>query len=368
MSVVTYVTDIIEGRRKSNIVKGVLYALSSLFRMAVGVRNFAFDNNWLKKKSVAVPVISIGNIIAGGTGKTPLIELLAHDLKNSIKVSVLSRGYRSKIEKSGKNLYLEKKSHLNPTICGDEPYMLSQALPDVTFFVGKNRVLNAQRAVYQEADILLLDDGMQYRSLHRDFEIVMLHGDDLYGKGYFLPRGYLRDSPERLKNADAIFVNHLRKNSQIEAITQEVKRWTNLPIIATRMVPKYIELFSKEQINKLNGNRVGVFCGLGKPSSFIETVKEMGAEVVDTLILQDHKSPKKEEARRFIDRCIERGCDLIICSEKDWIKLPTNIEWSIPIGFLKAEMKIVHGLDQYNNILKKIRSLTLKRSENETMD
>ena len=210
MNMATYISDVIEGKRNGTFIKGALYAMSGLFEAGVNLRNFAFDQRWLKEKKVEAPVISIGNIVAGGTGKTALIQRLTKDLSSSGQVSILSRGYRSIVEKKGKSIALFESSQTTPEICGDEPYLLFKTLPEAILFVGKDRVLNAKQAVYHNTDWILLDDGMQYRSLHRDIEIVMLHADDIYGKGFFLPRGYLRDSPKRLQSADAIIINHIK--------------------------------------------------------------------------------------------------------------------------------------------------------------
>lgn len=358
---VTYITDVIEGRRRGTFIKGPLYAMSGLFEAGVKLRNFAFDQRWFKEKKVSIPVISVGNIIAGGTGKTSFIQRLTKDLNSYGKISILIRGYHSEIEKLGGSLHLVEQSRITPKLCGDEAYLLFKALPEAVLFVGKDRVLNAERAIYHEADMILLDDGMQYRSLHRDVEIVMLHGDDLYGKGFFLPRGYLRDSPKRLADADAIVVNHIRNLDHFHSIEKEVASWTDAPVIGTRMVPKYIEIASGERWRDLKDKRIGVFCGLGKPHSFFATVAEMGGEITEKWILPDHVGPSEKEMENFVDRCAQRGCDVIICSEKDYIKLPQETEWSLPVGFLKAELTVVTGKERYDALLHQIQLLISKK-------
>lgn len=353
----SYIVDLIEGRRKGNLVKGALLAMSGLFEMGVKLRNFAFDHHWLKEKRVGIPVISIGNIIAGGTGKTAFIQRLARDLEKKGKISILSRGYRSEIEKVGGSLHLIEQSRITPDVCGDEAYLLFKSLPQAAVFVGKDRVLNAQRAVYHEADVILLDDGMQYRSLHRDLEIVMLHGNDMYGKGFFLPRGYLRDSPKRLKSADVVVVNHIRSADHFHELEKEVAQWTDAQVIGTRMVPHEMETLCGDHLNTLKGRRVGVFCGLGKPDSFVMTVSELGGEVAETWTLPDHIGPTSEELDHFIERCQERGCDLIVCSEKDWVKLPMDHNYALPVGYLKAEMEVAMQMGRYEALLERIDGL-----------
>lgn len=361
MSAQSYIVDVIEGRRKGVFIKGALLAMSGVFEMGVKLRNLAFDRHWIKEKKVALPVISIGNIIAGGTGKTAFIQRLAKDLRLLGKVSILSRGYRSEIEKIGGSLHLVEQSRITPEVCGDEAYLLFKSLPDAVLFVGKDRVLNAERAVYHEADMILLDDGMQYRALHRDIEIVMLHGEDLYGRGFFLPRGYLRDSPKRLESVDAIIVNHIQDLNHFHEMEKEISTWTKAPIIGTRMVPEAIETVGEERFRDLKDRRIGAFCGLGKPESFFKTLSEMGGKIVEEWILPDHMGPTEDELSLFAERCVERGCDIIICSEKDWVKLPVGLELPIPLGFLKAELKVVTGKERYGELIQTIQALLPKK-------
>lgn len=361
MGTQSFIVDLIEGRRKGAFLKGTLFAMSGFFEMGVKLRNMAFDREWIKEKRVTVPVISIGNIIAGGTGKTAFIQRITKDLNKFGKISILSRGYRSQIEKVGGSLHLIEQSRITPEVCGDEAYLLFKSLPEAVLFVGKDRVLNAERAVYHEADFILLDDGMQYRSLHRDIEIVMLHGDDLYGKGFYLPRGYLRDSPKRLKKADCVVVNHVHDLNHFHAAEKEVGKWTDAPVVGTRMVPKEVETQCGDHLRDLKDRRIGVFCGLGKPDSFVNTVLEMGGTVAEKWILPDHIGPTGAALSLFAQKCVERGCDIIICSEKDWVKLPMDQELPLPLGYLKAEMEVVTGKEHYETLLSRIGKLTPER-------
>ncbi|MCB1084631.1 MAG: tetraacyldisaccharide 4'-kinase [Chlamydiia bacterium] len=356
----SYIVDVIEGRRKASFVRGALFAMSGLFEMGVKLRNFAFDHRWLREKRINAPVMSIGNIIAGGTGKTAFIQRIAKDLAPYGKVSILSRGYRSEIEKAGGSLHLVETSKITPDVCGDEAYLLFKSLPQVDLFVGKDRVLNAERAIYHDAALILLDDGMQYRSLHRDFEIVMLHADDLYGKGFFLPRGYLRDSPKRLKGASCLVVNHVRDADHFKAVECELRKWTSSPIIGVRMVPQGVKTLCGETWKTLKGRRVALFCGLGKPKSFFKTVEEMGGEIAETWTLPDHLGPTEEQLKAFVLRAEERGCDSVICSEKDGVKLSPTFTSTLPIGIVKAELEVTHGLEAYRSLLSQASTLMKK--------
>lgn len=354
----SYITDHIEGRRKSLFVCTILHAISTFFKLGVQLRNFAFDCRLIKKMKVDIPVISIGNITAGGTGKTALIQKLGKDLSVSRQISVLLRGYRSEIEKNGGSLHLIEKSKITPTICGDEAYFLWKQLPKLSIFVGKNRCLNAKRAAHHEADMILLDDGMQYRRLHRDLELVMLHADDLYGKGFYLPRGYLRDSPKRLAKAHYIFINHVEGDTHFECLKKEVRKQTSAPIIGVKMAAEQVIGKNDEKWENLEGKRAAVFCGLGNPHSFFKTIETMGIEIAQTLILPDHVGPTKEQLTDLTLLAEEKGCELLLCSEKDWVKLPEISHLPLPIARLKASIEIVQGQSSYCQLLSDIAQLT----------
>ena len=148
------------------------------------LKNSFYDRKWISISSLPATVVSVGNIVAGGTGKTPFVHLLAKTFRHR-KVAILSRGYGS---------------------IADEALLLARRLPEVKVYVGKDRVASGIKAIKEGAELLILDDGFQYRRLARDFDLVLLDGDDLFGKGHYLPWGYLRDSPKRLREADAVFI------------------------------------------------------------------------------------------------------------------------------------------------------------------
>ncbi len=363
----TYVIELIEGEKKSRIFSGVLHMLSKIFESAIKLRHFVFDHAWIKKSKIQVPVISIGNIVAGGTGKTALLQNLAKQFSLEGKTSILIRGYRSQIEKKNQNLHLQEGSIVDPMTCGDEAYLLWKNIPHLSVFVGKNRTKNASTAFFCGAKIVFLDDGMQYRCLHRDLEIVMLHADDLYGKGFYLPRGYLRDFPKRLKLADYVFINHVKNPNHFDRLSRDVRRWTSSSLIGVKMVPKRVLGEGYERWHHLEGKRVSAFCGLGNPSSFFNTIRELNVDLVETLTLPDHLKPTPTQLSHFVNLSEARGCELVLCSEKDWVKLSKPLNYSLPIAYLKASLEVVSNQKEYDRLLIQIRTL-MKKGHYETLD
>ncbi|MCY3974683.1 MAG: tetraacyldisaccharide 4'-kinase [Simkaniaceae bacterium] len=361
-SLETYVIDIIEGRRKSPFVRAPLRFAALLFGLAVRMRHrFADHGEGRGKRAVPLPVISIGNIVAGGTGKTALVRKIGKDLPSALRPAVLLRGYRSEVERSGGNLLLRPHTDLPAEVCGDEALLLQRAHPRLCLIVGKNRLLSAQKAVREGADLILLDDGLQYRKLRRDIEVIVLHGDDPYGKGHYLPRGYLRDTPERLRHADYLFVNHVRDLSRFSSLKKELEKKTDAPLIAMRPDPAGIE---GEGIlrQKGEGERVvAVFCGLGNPTSFLRTVTDMGYSIRSTMLLPDHRAPTRDALRNFALRARAEGCERILCSDKDRVKLADPSAYALPIHYVKISLKIVAGQKYYERLLRDIISLAKMR-------
>jgi tetraacyldisaccharide 4'-kinase len=270
-----------------------LAPFSWVYALAVHFRNFLYDVGILKITRVPCTVVSVGNIVAGGTGKTPFVHLLAQTFSHR-KVAILSRGYGQ---------------------LPDEAMLLARRLPNVKVHIGKDRVALAKQAC-KEADLLILDDGFQHRRLHRDFDIVLTREK----KERYLPRGFLRDNPKRLQRADEIF-------SVGKELRLDVKRILDL---------------EGNEIPSIRGWKVGVFCGIANPESFKKTVRSLGAEIVFEKIFADHEAADLSKLPK------ERA---LLCTEKDAVKLhPTDL----PIYFLEMEMKVVSERNRWEMLVEKI--------------
>lgn len=341
------ILKIIEGEKKAPLVSALLQGLSQFYKAGVCIRNFAYDKELFAATKAPLPVISVGNIVAGGTGKTPFVRLLAQELLKIGKVAILSRGYRSAIEKSGKVARLD--AHSTPEVFGDEPVFLLRKLEKALVFVGKKRLQSIKEAAAQGAEIIILDDGMQHRKLARDLEIVVMDGQDPFGKGFYLPRGFLRDSPKRLREIDFIVVNFAGNEEQWSAVKTEIKKYSSAPIIGVRL-----KVMNSREIK---GKKVGTFCGIARPHRFVKTVVEEGAKVVESITALDHASFSQKELSLFSERCKEQGADLLVCTEKDAIKFSVPLELSLPVITLKTELKIFSGEAYFIDLLQKVKVL-----------
>lgn len=317
---------------------------SKLFQCIVFLRNKAYDFHLLKTHKFPIPVISIGNIAVGGTGKTPLMRRLIEDLGEKSPIAILSRGYKGQLEQSrtGVQICSGHGPFYGPEMAGDEPFWLAEKLPYTHVFVGKNRTSSAEAATRQGAKLIILEDGMQHRTIARETEIVVLDAKDLFGKDAFLPLGKLRDSPQRLKEATLIVVNHCDTEAEYNSALNRIRAYSLAPIVGAKM--RHIPSSQK---------KIGLFCGIGTPERFISA---LGAhEIVATLLLKDHEPIEEQKLKDFAEKCETCGAQALLCTEKDAVKLPKTLKLSLPIIPVEAHLEIAFNKDAWEQLIRRIR-------------
>ncbi len=349
-----------------------LHPLSWIYRIVVFARNKAYDCGFFKSYAPNVPaVVSVGNIVAGGTGKTPVTILLAKNLLDRIPLAILSRGYRSHAEhlKTPLRLCDGNGPEYPVSLCGDEPYLIAENLPSARIFVGRDRKQAADMAANQGAKLVILDDGMQHRQVSRDFDIVVLNANDPFGQGYLLPRGLLREEVSSLKRASLVILNHVEDSDQYTSIAERIAQYTSAPVIGTEVNIESLETIDGEQVESLEGKKIGMFCGIGAPDNFERTLLKSGAIIVDKLILSDHKRADKQSLLEFSEHCQSLEAEYIVCTEKDKVKLINDTpHLPVPIVWTKIELEVKEGLQHWKDFIKKtvIRAksdgITSKRS------
>lgn len=308
MALETALLDRIEGRKSAPLSLPLLRLLGQLTRCGVALRHFGYDQAFFPIHRVDVPVISVGNILLGGSGKTPFVRFLSSQLAKTHKVAILTRGYRSQAEKGKTPLIVDPS--MPASLCGDEPLLLAQALPNVEILVCADRVASAQLAQKRGAELIVLDDGMQHRRLHRDLEIVLVAADQPLGGKAFLPGGLLRDSPKRLQAADLIVVTGAKSAEDFAAVQQELLAYTHAPIAGMKLQVR--------NAADVRGKRVALFCGIARPRRFIDTLRALDCEIVYAETAADHGSIASLDF--FTRTAKERGAELLVCTEKDYVK------------------------------------------------
>lgn len=357
-----YFLDLIKGKRKgllACILKVVLRFFSWIYQFLVACRNWAFDHGWVRRYSPPIPVVvSVGNIVAGGTGKTPVTLMLAREFYNDVPLAILSRGYRSKAEKLSAPIVLSRgQGPMHPaSFCGDEPFMLAQNLPKAFIFVGRDRYKTSNMAAKAGVQLVLLDDGMQHRRLARDFEVVVMDACDPFGQGYYLPRGFLREGLKSLSRADLIILNHVHDHDRYIATCQKIARYTTAPVVATKTEVEGILDLSGNVVLTIQNKRVGIFCGIAHPDYFENTVRNLGAHVVDRYVIPDHKDYDPEALLAFAKHCAEHGAEILICTEKDRVKLVDSLALALPVAWIRMRLTIVEGQSAWDAFIQRAKA------------
>lgn len=358
----------IRGKKKgvlSSLILGFLRLLSLPYRVVVVLRNWCYDKEWFWQYNPPVPVvISVGNIVVGGTGKTPVTMMVANEFYADRVIGILSRGYHSPAEKLGAPITLcaGKGPLHSAAYCGDEPYLLAANLPKAYIFVGKDRFRSAVLAAKAGVDICILDDGMQHRRISRDYEIVVVDADDPLGQGRYFPGGLLRESPKGLERADLVVINHVADASVFAVVAEQVRRYTAAPFVGTQW--EILQLLDQagSEVRTLEGRRVALFCGIAQPDRFLDTVKQSGAVIVGQEFCSDHYPFVTGEIVKMAEKYRDKGAEMLVCTEKDKVKLVDIADWPLPIVWLKMRLKIVAGQEAWTEFIQKVKKDVSRRT------
>ena len=327
------------GNRKYNgfLFRNFLWLCSRVFYGVIALRHFAYKKGILQKVEGALPIVSVGNILAGGCGKTPFTMLLAEKIP---QCAIVSRGYKGK--------RLKVPVYVTDIKTGDEPYLMAKALPHIPVIVSRVREKGVELAAALGRKLVLLDDGMQYIRLNKAYEIILLRADNLWGEGAYLPLGNLREQPQRIAAADIIVVHGVRdaRHSQ-ECIATVKARFCDKNVMTTR--------YRIENKKMVEGKRVGAFCGIGHPESFFRLLTEAKCDILRQRQLMDHARMRPQVLQRFIEDCLKEGAEYVVCTEKDRIKYPQIGNELQPV---RVRMEIVEGHKVFDNAIKAIRRLT----------
>lgn len=353
-----YLKNIIHGRKQglsAGLIKAVLLPLSWLYGFGVNSRNYLYEKGWMRRYVPPVPlVISIGNIVAGGTGKTPVTLLLAGAFYERFTIAILSRGYRSKVEKLDMPVLL-CEGH-GPTFpasyCGDEPYLFAQRLPKAIVIVGGNRKKASFLAAKAGAQVILLDDGLQHRQLARDFDVVVVDVGDPFGQGYFLPRGFLRDDIRSLARANLIILNHISDLESFLTVKKQLTAYSSAPVMGTNGCVIAIRNLKEQEVKINKGQKVGMFCAIAHPEYFRRTIEQQGLQVVTEYILADHDKINDKELEEFAQESLKKEAGYLVCTEKDRVKLQDHLLFALPILWVQIELRVVAGQEEWHHFLK----------------
>jgi len=373
-----WAADIIFGRSRGFwpfVMRRILWGFSLLYRGGVKARLGLYREGWKETHQLGTMVISIGNLTVGGTGKTPVVERFARELtERGRKVAILSRGYKSadlKESQEWENPETGKKITSPPKIvsdgedvllkvkyAGDEPFMLAKNLPGVAVVVDRDRVRAGRFAVRElGADTLLLDDGLQYLDIAHSLDVVLVDQGSPFGTGQILPRGTLREPPGNLCRADYVFITKCDGSSNEDLRRRLRKKNKTAEILECTHGPKHLQgVFHQEvlPLEELDGKFVAGISGIAVPESFDKLLHELGAQVEFHTTFADHHNFTKKDIDRFMSRCVNRGIEMIVTTEKDAVRFPFPSEPDVPIYFLRIEVKILEGEEVWERCVERI--------------
>ena len=380
-----YAVEIINGRQRTwydKLFRVFLFVLSYLYRLAVQFRIILYTQSILKRQNLGSFVVSVGNLTAGGTGKTPVVELLAKTLtEKGRKVAILSRGYRSKprslkeklrhflsgseyrfppkIVSNGKEVLLDSQQ------AGDEPYMLARNLlgkngaQGTAVIVDKDRVNGGSYAIrHFNADTLLLDDGFQYMPLRPKINIVLVDSTNPFHNHEMLPIGLLREPICNLSRADYIFLTKSDGRPSLRRLRDFLgEHNSKTPIIECNHVPCNLTgLFDGNimGLETLKGMKVATICGIAVPESFENYIRQLGAQIVYKQRYVDHHRYRSAEIEDFCKKGVEAGAQMLLTTEKDAVRIPQVDTHGKVFMFLRVEIRIIRGQEYFDDCIKSI--------------
>ena len=341
--------ELVSGRRKGlapALLRSVLRLAETPYAAAVRWRNSRYDTGAFKVHRVAVPVISVGNLTLGGTGKTPMVEWLARWFGHGgASVAVISRGYGAKGD--GQN---------------DEALEMQEKLPDVAYLQSPDRVEAARQAIDQTGcRIILLDDAFQHRRIARQLDIVLLDALEPFGFGHVFPRGTLREPIEGLCRADVLVLTRadLVEPRQREQVRREACRYAPHAVWAEVVhAPQGLRSSTglERPIESLAGQPIAAFCGLGNPAGFRHTLDQCGYRVVGFREFADHYQYSQtdiDSLARWADRL---DVAAVVCTHKDLVQLRVDQLGCSPLWAVAIGLEFLAGLEDLETRLRGLLS------------
>ena len=352
-----------------------LKLLSYLFSAIVRLRLYLYKNRLiLKDNPLGCLVVVVGNLTVGGTGKTPVVERFARALSaKGRKVAILSRGYKSRKEPLLRRLFRSltytealppkvvsdgKKVLLDSSVAGDEPYMLARNLPGVLVLVDKDRVNAGAYAIRKfGVDTLILDDGFQYLPLKGRLNLLLVDQTNPFGNGSLLPRGILREPISHLSRTSYVFVTKSSKNPDGELLDLIREHNPKAQIIRCDHRPRYFQRVhgeERKELDFLSKESVGVFSAIASPRGFEEMIDRMVGDLRYRRRFLDHHRYTSRELDRIFKRARHAGSEFMVTTEKDAVRVPPDFKPIMPLFFIRMEIEILEGFDDFEAAVSRI--------------
>ncbi len=323
-----------------------------IYSAIIRLRNCLYSNRLLRSAKVEKPVISIGNLTAGGTGKTPLVIWLYNFLQQKeFNCAILTRGYKTADSTNT-----------------DEPALLQNSCPHAKVIINPDRAKSANMAINNfGADVLVMDDGFQHRRLARDLDIITIDATNPFGYGKILPAGLLREPIESLKRAHAAVLTRCNQipPDHLAKIEQKIKSINPVTTLARSVhQPVCAKSASNKpmSIDELRTKKIYAFCGIGNPQAFFNTLKETGLNITGSKIFNDHHRYTADDLTQISRHAEKANANLAITTEKDWTKIThlNHAAQGINFAYLQIELRFLAGQEQLKQLIEKTLAVKIQ--------
>ena len=369
----TYFIDLVHDKEVRGLwrrlIMTVFYVFSLIYGQLVNLKLSMYHIGWFKKERLTCFVISLGNVTVGGTGKTPTAQHLAREIRDmGYRVAILNRGYRAKwrgavgIVSDGHALKMDAET------AGDEAFMLAKHLPNVPVLIGPERAVTGRYAIeHFGAQVAILDDGYQHWQLERDMDILLVDAVNVFGNGYLLPRGTLREPLSHIDRADVCLMTKVDQAAPgaIEYIWETFRSYNQDGLILesihqprqfVRLADWYEDIAAGGvPVTELKGKKVLAVSAIGDPASFEQTLADLGIEIVESMRYPDHHDYGEKDMAEVLYRAETLGVEAIIITEKDAVKVPGDVvraKWRIPMYVISVEVTFQKGQEAFFSTLK----------------
>ncbi|MFC2742893.1 MAG: tetraacyldisaccharide 4'-kinase [Selenomonas artemidis] len=370
----TYFIDLVHDKEVRGIsrrlIMGVFYVFSLIYEQLVNLKLTMYRWGWAKKERLGCYVISLGNVTVGGTGKTPTAQHLAREISDmGYRVAILNRGYRAKwrgevgIVSDGRTLKMDAET------AGDEAFMLAKHLPNVPVLIGAQRAVTGRYAIeHFGAEVAILDDGYQHWQLERDMDILLVDAVNVFGNGYLLPRGTLREPLSHIDRADVCLMTKVDQAAPgaIAHIWETFRSYNQDGLIleSIHQPRQFVRLSDWYEdiaaggvpVTEMEGKKVLAVSAIGNPASFEQTLADLGIEMVESMRYPDHHDYGERDMAEVLYRAETLGVEAIVITEKDAVKVPGDVvraKWRIPMYVISVEVTLQKGREEFFQELKR---------------
>jgi tetraacyldisaccharide 4'-kinase len=331
-----------------SVIRFLVFPLSIIFKFVTDIRNKLYDCNFLKSEKINVPVISVGNLSTGGTGKTPMVDFIIYNLKRDYNISVLSRGYNRKSKG-----FIEIKNSDNPSLVGDEPFLIKSNHSEVPVFACEDRVEGAKKIISENnTNLILLDDAFQHRKISRNLDIVLTDYNNLFYKDYLLPYGNLRESRNNINRADVIIVTKcpldFNKADAIKIKNQINPKKTQSLFFSQIKYSEILFGFKELSFKSIRNSKLTLVTGIANSQPLKEYLKKNNVNF-DHFDYPDHYNYSRKDVNKILATTKN---NIILTTKKDYYKLS---QFKIDnLLYIDIKVEFLDGKQEFLSTIKEV--------------